>query len=190
MDESFIMDLTPNSIKGYGVCGYKDVKRVVLRDILPQDTPDYRRWFTIETEWMRWDAPWEKVDDEKFIGRLTRMLDREPPAVRRRFEIDCDGKHIGWVSSYFINGDKDRLAIGINIPEKDCWGGGLGRQALEQFIRYLMGNGFSTLYCQTWSGNVRMVRLANSLGFKIIDSSQTVRIDGAEYQRLVFQRKE
>ena len=164
--------------------------RIELRDLLPQDIDDYRRWFTVEIEWMKWDAPWEKVDAGKFIDRLTRVLDKEPPAVRRRFEIEYDDMHIGWVSCYHIDGDKDLLAIGINIPEKDFWGGGLGRQALEQFIDYLAGNGYSIIFCQTWSGNARMVRLAHSLGFKIIDNSQSIRIDGADYQRLVFRRKE
>ncbi len=165
--------------------------RVSLRDTKREDLDDYRRWFSTELEWTNWDAPWEKLDEEfaeNFISRIERSIDREPPAVRKRFEIECDGIHIGWVSAYKMDGE--RLAIGIDIPEKEFWGRGFGKEAMQLFLDYLDRNGFDTIYCQTWSGNSRMVRLALSLGFKIIDNSQTVCINGIIYERLNFRRKE
>ncbi len=165
--------------------------RLILRDFVRGDLDDYRRWFTEELEWTRWDAPWERIDGEfaeKYLARLSRSIEREQPVSRKRFEIVHEDTHIGWVSAYYMDEERTQLAVGINIPEKDCWGKKLGKEALELFIQYLSEHGFSTTYCQTWSGNVRMVRLANSLGFVTIDDSRAVEVDGKQYKRLTFRR--
>ena len=49
--------------------------------------------------------------------------------------------------------------------EKAFWGSGLGTQALAAFILHHLDHGHRDLCLQTWSGNVRMVRCAEKLGF-------------------------
>ena len=44
-------------------------------------------------------------------------------------------------------------------------GFGVGTEALRQFIEYLRTHGARCVYTQTWSGNVRMLRVAQKLGF-------------------------
>ena len=34
---------------------------LILRDMTEQDIEDYVRWFTSDTEWGEWDAPWESI---------------------------------------------------------------------------------------------------------------------------------
>ena len=40
---------------------------LILRDMRESDIEDYVRWFTTETEWGSWDAPWEPLgmDEEE-----------------------------------------------------------------------------------------------------------------------------
>ena len=148
---------------------------IVLRDMRESDIEDYVRWFTRDTEWMRTDAPWETVEttpDGERAGwteyfASVRDLPRE--AVRRKFEIEWDGKHVGWVSRYtdleYMDNPDSVPAVGIDIPEPDYRGRGIGTEALRAFIRYLKDSGFSRVYTQTWSGNAPMLRVAEKLGF-------------------------
>ena len=34
-------------------------ENILLRDMIESDIEDYVRWWTIETKWMNFDAPWE-----------------------------------------------------------------------------------------------------------------------------------
>ncbi|MDP8221227.1 MAG: GNAT family N-acetyltransferase, partial [Candidatus Stygibacter frigidus] len=94
---------------------------------------------------------------------------------------------IGWVSSYYIKKDRKQRAVGINITEQQFWGNGFGREALTLFIKYLFDNNISTLFCQTWSGNTRMTRLAQSLGFIKIEDTEIVIIKNEKYNHIKYQ---
>ena len=87
------------------------------------------------------------------------------------YEIEYNGQHIGWVSHYFdleYLDNKERIpAIGIDIPEKSIYNRGVGTEALKQFMDYLSKAGYKHFYIQTWSGNKRMLHVAEKLGFKV-----------------------
>ena len=164
-------------------------QNVSLRDLKEGDLDDYRRWFFTEAEWQKWDAPWEKSTEasQGYIDRLKQRLLSEPAAIRGRFEICVDNAHIGWVSSYLIGNNADFLAVGINITEAGYWGRGIGREALKKWIKYL----FQTrkpeyIYCETWGGNERMIKLALNVGFEIIERYTKIETDGKEYNKLKF----
>ncbi len=161
-----------------------------MRDLLDIDIVDYQRWFTSEQEWTKWDAPWEIVDESFAKGYISLLSERiliGPPEIRTRFEICYQYKHIGWVSSYHIDHDKDQLAVGINITETDCWGIGLGKEVLELWISYLLeSKDIPYIHCETWSGNERMVKLALGLGFEIIEKDRTITINDNLYYRYKF----
>ena len=82
---------------------------IILRDMIESDIEDYVRWFTVEREWENWDAPWEKEDTCKETERKRWMeyyesvKDCPDDAHRWKFEIEWNGRHIGWVSSYCID---------------------------------------------------------------------------------------
>jgi RimJ/RimL family protein N-acetyltransferase len=123
-------------------------KNIVLRYIKESDIEDYKRWTTVETEWADWDAPWERDYMAQFVKRQE-MAVKEVPAVYRKLEIDTlDGKHIGWVTSYFMRGDKEKLALGIDIPSVVERGKGYGENALTCFMAYLFAEA-DVLYTQT-----------------------------------------
>lgn len=181
-----------------------EFENIILRDMMESDIEDYVRWFTTETEWANTDAPWEPVESDEETERASwREYYESAKALpdglcRWKLEIEWNGRHIGWVSSYAIdenyewidrirNGQTVYRAIGIDICEPDVWGNGVGTNALRAFMRYLFENGLDALYTQTWSGNVRMLRCAEKLGFAECNRKIGAReVDGRTYDALTF----
>lgn len=170
------------------------------------DIEDYVRWFTRETAWNETDAPWEPLDTDEtaertgwrdYYASVKAMPDN---ALRWKFELDCDGQHIGWVSSYLIDETYEWIAadtvkadqtvhraIGIDICEPAFWGRGIGTAALRAFMQYYFDHGCATLYTQTWSGNTRMLRCAEKLGFAECNRYVDLReVGGQRYDALTF----
>ncbi len=161
---------------------YRDI---CLRDMRKSDIDDEIRWNTVETEWALWDAPWEmevelpKFDPEAYRREAEEALQRPLADFRWGLELDtAAGIHIGSVNAYLIDehwewiklssvkpGQKIYRTLGIEINEHRFWSGGLGTQALAAFVRYHLEHGCSELCLQTWSGNVRMIRCAQRVGF-------------------------
>ena len=167
-------------------------KDIFLRDMCLEDIDDYILWSTREIEWQDWDAPWEKeenIDIEELRNNLHEKLARELPIVRRRLEIcNINETHIGWVSSYYIDENKTKFAIGIDIPNNEFRGKKLGELAFSLYISYLLKSDYiSDIYTQTWSGNERMIKLATKCGFELIDTEINLReVRGCMYNGLTF----
>lgn len=181
-----------------------EFENIILRDMTESDIEDYVRWFTVSTEWANTDAPWEPIESDEATERASWRKYYEsvkdlPGDVRRwKFEIEWNGKHIGWVSSYPIDENYEWIdeikdgqvayrAIGIDICEADVWGKGIGTNALRAFMNYYFEGGICELYTQTWSGNVRMIRCAKKLGF--IECNRNIgtrEVNGQRYDGLTF----
>ena len=57
-------------------------------------------------------------------------------------------------------------------------------------MSYYFENGVNELYTQTWSGNVKMIRCAEKLGFVECDKDVGAReVDGQKYDGLTFKIK-
>ena len=183
------------------------VENIILRDMIESDIENYVRWFTTETEWSNTDAPWEPIESDEETERTSwreyyESVKDLPDDVRRpKFEIEWNGRHIGWVSSYPIDENYEWIgevkdgqtvyrAIGIDICDPDVWGKGIGTNALRAFMNYYFENGVDELYTQTWSGNVRMLRCAEKLGFVECNRNVGTReVDGKKYDGLTFRLK-
>lgn len=182
-------------------------RNIILRDMEVRDIDDDIRWNTVETRWLDWDAPWEKdgpFDPEKYRQKQLEQLSKPLAAAHRwSFEIEtADGAHIGSVNAYCIDREfrwqeyapkteEDRRAawwaVGIDINDPDYWSGGWGTQALTAFVRYLLDEGYAHIYTQTWSGNLRMVGLAEKLGFRECCRKAGIReVRGGIYDGLTF----
>jgi len=160
--------------------------KIMLRYIKENDINNYIKWATVETEWQNWDAPWEKDEnDDRFLKRQKELIGKEPSDGKLEIETPT-GEHIGWVSSYYIDGDKEKLAIGIGIPPLSARGKGYGNAALTLFMEHL----FETreiLYTQTWSGNLPMIALAAKLGFVEVGRITDLReVNGRKHDALTF----
>ena len=106
------------------------------------DIEDHIIWYTLDTEWQNWDAPWENndpIDVEIMRYDMKEQLEKPLPSIRKRFEIyHKDGKHIGWLSSYYIDTKDYKVFVGIDIPDQNYRGKKLGEYALASFILYLL----------------------------------------------------
>jgi len=185
-----------------------ETERLILRDMLPEDISERIRFETTETDWQLWDGPWEYEglsEEEKaaqlkdYIESLRRHIERvsafDGDRLRRSFQIveKESGKYLGWVNSYDIDDDctytdgEGRLTIGIDLPEPSVWGKGYGTEALTAVIVYFRERGFSEIYTQTWSGNARMIHLAQKLGFREVRRKKNYRfVRGEFYDGLTF----
>ena len=186
-------------------------KDIILRDFKESDIEKRTYWETVETEWQRWDSPWEYEDltgsekAKRFVD-LLKMIHgwlRHPlpdSAKRDRFEIEVCGtepKYIGWVASYYINehftftqSRTERCAIGIDIPDSSARGKGYAGQALSLFMDYLFEHGETDIYIQTWSGNERMIHIAEKLGFEECGRKKNLRVvRGKVYDWVTFRLK-
>lgn len=184
-------------------------QNIVLRDMEERDIDDEIRWNTVQTEWALWDAPWETeeelrdFDPEAHRKKELEWIARPKPDHRRCLEIHTwDGVHLGAVNCYCIDGEcswletapateeerqKARWAVGLDIHDPAYWNGGWGAQALAAFLRYHLDGGYTDLYTQTWSGNVRMVALAEKLGFRECRRKKGLRqVRGGTYDGLTF----
>ncbi len=181
---------------------YKDI---ILRDMEEADIEDDIRWYTVETDWSNWDAPWEPLPDisdtDSYRKKELLKLAEPKDEIRWGFEIEtAEGNHIGTVSSYMINknfewisvkdikpGDKACRTVGISICESSFCEKGFGTKALEAFINYYLENGEDEIYCQTWSGNIRMLKCAEKLGFEVCKRKTDYReVNGRKYDGLTF----
>lgn len=141
-------------------------ENIILRDMIEPDIGDYVCWFTIETEWSNAAAPWETIESDERTERASwheyyeSVKDLSDDVRRRKLEVEWNGRHIGWVSSYLIDENYEWIgeikdgrpvyrAIGIDICEPDVWGKGIGTNALHVFMQYYHENGMGELYTQT-----------------------------------------
>ena len=86
--------------------------------------------------------------------------------------------------------DKSPLKAIIDLPEENARGKGLATHALRLFMAYLRTLGFTELYTQTWSGNERMIGLAEKLGFTECCRKPGLRtVRGQQYDGLTFRKE-
>lgn len=180
--------------------------KIILRPLIARVIPDRIRWETEETEWQLWDGPWEyegktaktlAAEAAEMEIRLTERLSELPgEGPVDRFEIcvnDEEETHVGWCGAYHIDEDctiaetGTRCAVGVCIPPMSARRKGYAAAALCRYIEYLQGCGYTEVYTQTWSGNVRMIALAEKLGFVECRRKIGLRlVRGERYDGLTF----
>lgn len=186
-----------------------ETKDLILRDICEEDLKKHYTWLTHDTEWWNWDASYwqyQNLSEEQLAIEIPKLMDsmrnflqmvsqKKPDDVRYSFQIELKqtGEYIGWISCYcidenFVATDDDALyAFGIDIPEKKYRSKGLGFQAFSAAIEYYKAHGIDEVYTQTWSGNTPMIRLAQKIGFKLVDVKKDAREhNGKKYDALTF----
>jgi len=176
---------------------------IVLRYIQESDIDDYIRWATTETEWRDWDSPWEwsryrdiNAYNNGFIEQQRFAIQMPPKFIYRDLEIDdaITGRHIGWVKSYHMDGDREKTAVGIVLPSISDRGKGFGKNALVLYMIYLFNTKnrltdtyTEMLYAETWSGNTAMIRLAEKIGFIEFERKEKRHeIRGQWYDDIIF----
>ena len=179
-------------------------QNILLRDFVLSDIDDEIRWMNVDTQWMKADTPWEDIqpaDEEALREYITDCINNIPEdALRWRLEIENDGKHIGFICHYPLDENYGPISfeemspdtvvnwgLGVEICERAYWGRGLGTQALVAYIRYLKSWGLRAFCLETWSGNIRMLKSAEKIGFVVCRRQAGLReVDGVKYDGLTL----
>jgi len=165
-------------------------EQIRLRDFRLADLDRYEAYLAPEQEWRRWDGPYRPAGDAAWIRKHMEGVrqrvergDLDQPRSRQVIASKKSDLLLGTVSRYWISEETHWLAIGIGIYDPAWWGKGIGFEALTLWCDYLFDAmpEIVRIDMRTWSGNVRMVRLAQRLGFKEEARFRKARIVRGEY---------
>ncbi|GIO25148.1 GNAT family N-acetyltransferase [Oceanobacillus sp. J11TS1] len=160
---------------------YKD-KDLIIRPIEKKDLP--RLWELIykeeHPEWKKWDAPYfphKTKSYNAFLSEQEHWINSE-----NYWTIEVEGNVQGTVSYYWEHQPSQWLEIGIVLHEADSWGKGVGTRALKLWINHLFNQlPLVRVGLTTWSGNQRMIRVAEKLGMQMEARIRKVRYYNGEY---------
>ncbi|WP_052339779.1 GNAT family N-acetyltransferase [Gorillibacterium massiliense] len=144
---------------------------VLLRSIREDDLQElYKQIYgDADAEWTKLDAPYEPLEfipfDEFQKAALYRIGNIQPNS---RVIIQANNEIIGTVSYYWVHKESNWLEVGISIYNPSYWNGGYGTEALRLWIDYLLNElPLVRIGLATWSGNKRMMRVAEKLGMHL-----------------------
>jgi RimJ/RimL family protein N-acetyltransferase len=158
--------------------------KVVLKEATPEDINELYYWKYEEKEQAakKWNGPYipeENISKEEYRKQWMQEVFRDIPAS---LAIKSDGKAIGYVGAYWVDKNTNWLETGIVIYDKNFWNGGYGSEAYQRWIDYLFAStDIHRLGMSTWSGNIRMMKVAERIGMKEEARIRNARIVDGEY---------
>jgi RimJ/RimL family protein N-acetyltransferase len=140
---------------------------VQLRPAQPHEAESLWSRAYSDLRWKEFDAPyfaWTKPTLTEYqAGHFARLL-----AGKDALVVDVDNQAVGSVGSYWEHEQTRWLEAGIVLWGSGNWGRGVGRVALTQWITRLFAqHDVGRIGLTTWSGNPRMIRCAQAIGFKV-----------------------
>lgn len=129
----------------------------------------YWKYEELEQKAKNWNGPYI---EEPHIDKLSFIKALEEnryiyPNVESTLAIMVEGHFIGTVGSYWIDKNTNWLEIGIVIYNSDYWESSIGTEVFQLWIDYLFKKDFvHRLGISTWSGNERMIKLAQKVGMR------------------------
>ncbi|KHF39376.1 GNAT family N-acetyltransferase [Halalkalibacter okhensis] len=159
-------------------------KKVILIKPTSEDLDELYFWKFEEKEQAakKWNGPY--IPEEKVTKEEYRKSWEEEvfPNVPASLVIKCDERAIGYVGSYWVDKNTNWLETGIVIYDKNFWNGGYGFEAYKLWVDYLFtSTNLHRLGMSTWSGNVRMGKVAAKLGMKEEARIRDARMVNGEY---------
>lgn len=146
---------------------------IVLRELEIKDLEDYLYWNHPSREFHKYNGPYyTKINEEElksYIEELrTALLNGEKNVLKNKKIIanrETD-EIIGQVNWYWKSQETLWMEVGIVIFNENYWGNGIGYVALKMWINEIFEEKpeLIRLGLSTWSGNVRMMKLAEKLG--------------------------
>lgn len=134
-------------------------------------------------EWAKWNGPYfrdEMPTRREFVEDIGINEFEDNP---NRQIIWANGRMVGMVSAYFDDGALLRwLDVGITIYDDSMWGKGIGTASLELWITHLFTRiDLPHIGLTTWSGNKRMMTLAEKLDMTLEARVRQVRYWQGKY---------
>ncbi|MGD6967898.1 GNAT family N-acetyltransferase [Rossellomorea vietnamensis] len=158
--------------------------KVVLKEATTEDIAKlyYWKFEEKEQEAKKWNGPYipeEKKSKEEYRTEWEQEIFTGFPAA---LVIKCEGKAVGYVGSYWVDRNTNWLETGIVIYDNNYWNGGYGSEAYKLWVDYLFtSTDLHRLGMSTWSGNTRMVKVAEKLGMKEEARIRDARMVNGEY---------
>jgi RimJ/RimL family protein N-acetyltransferase len=159
-------------------------EKVVLKEATKEDIDELYFWKYEEKEQAakKWNGPYipeEKISKEEYRKQWGQEIFSAIPAS---LIIKGDGKAIGYVGSYWVDKNTNWLETGIVIYDKKFWNGGYGSEAYKLWIDFLFtSTDLHRLGMSTWSGNRRMMKVAERIGMKEEARIRNARTVDGEY---------
>lgn len=146
-------------------------KKVELREVNEKDIDVlyYWKFEDDKQEAKKWNGPYipEVKKTKKEYQEIWKSLNEILPGVPNTLIISVEGKLIGTVSSYWVDKNTNWLETGIVIYDTTYWNGGYGTEAYKLWINFLFNStDLHRLGMSTWSGNLRMIKVASKIGMK------------------------
>lgn len=145
----------------------------------------YNYIYAEQPEWKKWNAPYfplEYIEFEEFQNHYVQKGNEVSDEPNDRMIIQVNEKIIGTVNYYWEHKPSNWLEVGIVIYDPQYWNGGYGTTALRLWIDYLFGElPLVRVGLTTWSGNFRMMKVAEKLGMKLEGRLRKCRFYNDEY---------
>ncbi|XQY93078.1 GNAT family N-acetyltransferase [Metabacillus sp. HB246100] len=147
-------------------------QKVRLKQAMDTDEVDqlyYWKYEEKEQEAKKWNGPYipEPFMTKKEFRESWLKENELFPHVPFSLLIIIDGKVTGYVSSYWVDRMTNWLETGIVIFDCDYWNGGYGSEAYKLWIDFLFSQtNLHRLGMSTWSGNTRMMKVAEKIGMR------------------------
>lgn len=163
---------------------------IALRPLYLKDLDDYIHWMHPSRKFNEYDAPYFAQKTEKelldYKETLKNALLQSASGSLQTKKMIVDSHNdalIGQVTRYWKSRETLWMEFGIIIFNEEYWGLGIGKQALTLWVDELFATypDLVRLGCSTWSGNLRMIRLAESVGFVKEAVYRKARIVRGEY---------
>lgn len=168
----------------------KESANIVLRELDIKDLEDYLFWNHPSREFHKYNGPYygRKSEEElkDYVEELrAALLKGEKNALNNKKLIadKATDKIIGQVNWYWKSEETLWLEVGIVIFNENYWGRGLGYSALKMWIDEIFEEKpeLVRIGLSTWSGNLRMMKLAEKMGLKKEAVYRKARIVNKEY---------
>jgi len=143
-------------------------RRVLLRPIRPEDTPQHRRFLAQiapEDLYLRFFSGIRQVPEAELAHFTQIDYDREMAFIAVTAEDSRAGQILGVARAC---ADPDNVAAEFAVlVRSDLKGQGLGTLLMRKLIDYCRTRGTRRLWGSVMSGNAPMLRLARALGFRV-----------------------
>ena len=172
------------------------ISKIILRDIEIEDLESYYHWNLPTREFHKYNGPYYGKMNEhelrEYVNSLRLKLQNGDKNVLGHKKLIADeftNEIIGTVNWYWKSEETLWMEIGIVIFNEDYWGRGIGFLALEKWTSEIFeaNKDLVRLGLTTWSGNERMMKLAEKLSFKCEATYRKARIvDGKYYDSISY----
>ncbi len=167
-----------------------NIINLIIRELEMKDLPDYLYWNHPFREFHKYNGPYygRKSEEElkKYVEEMKEQFRNGASNVLKNKKMiankDTD-EIIGQVNWYWKSEETLWMEIGIVIFNENYWGKGIGYEALKLWIDEIFDENpkLVRLGLSTWSGNLRMMHLAEKLGFVKEAVYRKARIVNNEY---------